>query len=109
MRLALRQRLLEQPGRRRSAASLQRLVEQPRAEQLHGLGAEMAEMLGQPRLPHQLQPVARLQHRPRPPPAAALDQPQMAAVLEGQRRQDRIGLAVRPHGQRDPFVLPVHP
>ena len=68
----------------------------------------MAEMLAQPRLPGQLQTIARLQHRAHAPPDSTLDQAHVPAVLEGEDTQDSIRLTVRPRRQHQALILPFH-
>ena len=108
MGLALGQPRLDQGRGAGQGGEAQRVIEQPAAEQLHRLGREVPEMLAEPRLPGQPQPVARLQQRPRPPPEPPLTSPSMPPVLEGERAQDRIRLAMRP-APRAPALRPAIP
>ena len=75
---------------------------------VHGLGAEIAEMLMEPRPPGERERVAGLQDRPEPPRAPALDEAQMPPVPGGQDLQDHVGLAVPPRADDDAFLGPFH-
>jgi hypothetical protein len=66
-------------------------------------------MLGEASAPSDLEPIARLEQRPRPPAGATMDEAGMAAVLQRQRAQDRIVLGVRADAEDDGFVVPLHP
>ena len=74
----------------------------------HRLGAEIAEMLVEPRPPGQRQRVSGLKDRAEPPRAPALDEAEMPPVSGRQHLQDHVGLAVAPRADDDAFLRPFH-
>ena len=82
MRLALRQALVDQRRGGGQGQEPRRVADQPGAQELVRVDAEVPELLGQPRPPAHLEVVAGLQQRPRPPALAAVHQARMAAVAE---------------------------
>ena len=72
------------------------------------LDAEMAEIVGEPRLPGGVDVVAGLQDRPQLARAPAVHQAQMPAVPAREQLEHGAGLAVRPHAQDHAFVIPLH-
>jgi hypothetical protein len=107
MRVALRQQAEMRPGEPEPEGADRRLHER-RAALHQRLGAEIAEMVVQPRPPGQGQRVAGLQERPHAPRAPALDEPEMPPVARRQHLEDHIGLAVPARSDDDSVFRPFH-
>ena len=79
-----------------------------RRPQRLGLDREGPELVVEPGAPHRRDGIARLQHRPQPPRAAAAHDAEMAAVLGRQQFDDRAGLAIGPRAQHHAAIPPFH-
>ena len=86
----------------------QGIVEECRGPALYELAGVAAEMLGEPRAPHGLDPVAGLQHAARFRTRPAVHEPGMAPMVSRQELRDRSTLSVLPRREHDPFVAPFH-
>ena len=101
----------QQAGQRRHGGQ-----RRERGRVLHDLGgkalpqldAEVAEVIGEPRLPGGVDVIADLQDGPQLARAPAVHQPQVPTVLAREQLEHGAGLAVRPHAQDHAFVAPVH-
>ena len=81
---------------------------QTRRPQLHGLHQKRAEMLVEPRPPHEFGMIAWLQQRLHALGAAALDKPQMAAMRTRHRLDDDARLAMLSCADDKAVVSPFH-
>ena len=108
MGLALGKHRIDQGASRAQGFQGQPLVEQPRRARADHFDGESSQMLLEPRPPKATDLIAGLEGAPHPPPAAAPDQPRMAAMSTGHQMDDGGGLAMLGGGQHDAVIAPFH-
>ena len=107
MRVALRQDAQER-GEGPKAIKRQRRGQKAGRAQGPGLKGEGAEMLVEAGAPGRLHGVSRLQDRLHRPRAAAVGEPEMAAVRGRHHFEDERRFAVPAGAEDDGFIRPLH-
>jgi hypothetical protein len=108
VRLALGQRLVDDRTGRRQAGQFAGAVHRLGGVRLAQFAGVVAELLGEPRPPGDLHHIAGLPDRPPPPRHAAMHEARVPAMRLRQQVDHQRVLAVRPAGQHDALIGPVH-
>ena len=107
MWIALRQQT-RQPAQRRETGQRQRIVHRLRGIAFAQLDVDVAELLGEPRLPRCVDVIAGLEDRAQLARAPAMHEAEVAAVRAREDFRHGSRLAVRLHRQDDALIGPLH-